>query len=546
MADDPNAALDGLLGEWLDKEMEEAPTRASALGLEGYDDRLGDFDAASFERRARAARRWAERFEALSPERLAPGGLDLDHSVDRDLVLSVLWGRTVMEDWQAWRRDPSVYLDPCLSGVHTLFVQRLRPEPEVVAAAVARLAQVPSVLDAAARQLSAELASPVILRRAADQCRAGARYFRELLPAEVGDGSDRARLAAAAAPAAAALESFAAHCAEMPAGGSYAIGEPRYSALLRQRELLDFDAAGLHERGRALWAGLDADMDGVARDLGHDSWRVALDDVNARRPATPEEMLAGYREATARCRAFLVERGLVTLPDGEECLVEPSPHFQRPVLAVASYLAPPAFRPSLTGRFFVPFPPDGTAPPELAQRLSTNSYATMPTIAAHEAYPGHHWHLTWSQANPRRLRAVARTSYFVEGWALYAERVMDEAGFFADPSERLCHLDARIFRAARIVVDTGLHAGDLSFDDAVRHMRTHTGLSEATARAEVGRYCAWPTQAASYLTGAVELERMRDRYLGSGRGDVRSFNDAVAATGSLPLTLAERAVFGAA
>jgi uncharacterized protein (DUF885 family) len=257
-------------------------------------------------------------------------------------------------------------------------------------------------------------------------------------------------------------------------------------------------------------------------------------------------MLRGYTATTERCRAFLVERDLVTIPEGESVSVEPSPPYQRPVLAVASYMAPPPFRRSRLGHFFVPFPPDGVTPAQLRQRLATNSYASMATISAHEAYPGHHWHLVWSQDNAPAVRSIVRTPYFSEGWALFAEQIMAEAGFFADDAELLSHLDARIFRAARIVVDTSLHCGEMSFEEAVTHMVTHTGLSEATARAEVSRYCAWPTQAASYLTGAVELERMRARYVQAGHGDARRFNDTVAATGSLPLGLAERCVLSGA
>jgi uncharacterized protein (DUF885 family) len=136
------------------------------------------------------------------------------------------------------------------------------------------------------------------------------------------------------------------------------------------------------------------------------------------------------------------------------------------------------------------------------------------------------------------------TPYYSEGWALYAEKMMREQGFFEDPRAELCHLDARIFRAARIIVDTGLHTGDLGVEDAVEIMRTKASLSEPVARAEVGRYCAWPTQAPSYLTGSLEIERIRDRYMDAGRGDLRAFHDEICATGALPLGLAERALMG--
>jgi uncharacterized protein (DUF885 family) len=137
---------------------------------------------------------------------------------------------------------------------------------------------------------------------------------------------------------------------------------------------------------------------------------------------------------------------------------------------------------------------------------------------------------------------VLGTPYFTEGWGLYAEKLMREQGFFTDPRHELCQLDARIFRAARIVVDTSLHLGDMSVEEAVTFMSTKASLSEPTARAEVGRYCSWPTQAASYLTGALEIDRIRDRYFAAGLGDLRTFNDTIAGSGMLPIALAEQAV----
>ncbi|HEX5266108.1 MAG TPA: DUF885 domain-containing protein [Acidimicrobiales bacterium] len=538
-AADPEAQA--LIDAWLGEEIEESPTRASALGIEGHDEELGEFGEAAFVRRAASARHWAETLRGVDGR-----ALSRERAVDRDLVLSALAGRVAMEDWEAWRRDPAVYLDPCLGGVHVLFVHRLRPMAERAAAAASRLGQVPAALDAARRQLDPTLVNDVIRDRAVGQCAAAGVYVRDLLPGEIPPGPDRDAVADVGAVAAAAFEGLAAHLTDMRPTGTYAIGEQRYSALLRDRELLGYGAAGLRDRGRAAWDELDGRMTEVARRLGHDRWRDALDAVQDRHPATPEEMLRGYTAMTERCRAFLVERDLVTIPEGESVSVEPSPPYQRPVLAVASYLAPPPFRPGRLGHFFVPFPPDGVGAEQLRQRLATNSYAAMATISAHEAYPGHHWHLVWSQENAPPVRSVVRTPYFSEGWALFAEQIMAEAGFFADDAEMLSYLDARIFRAARIVVDTGLHCGDMTVEEAVTHLVGHTGLSEATARAEVTRYCAWPTQSASYLTGALELDRMRTRYVGEGRGDGRRFNDEVAATGSLPLGLAERCLLPAA
>ena len=146
-----------------------------------------------------------------------------------------------------------------------------------------------------------------------------------------------------------------------------------------------------------------------------------------------------------------------------------------------------------------------------------------------------------TRSNPSPIRRTFRTPYFTEGWGLYAEQVMREQGFFTDPRHEMSQIEATLFRAARIIVDTSLHIGDMSFDEAVEFMRTRANLPEPTARAEVARYCAWPTQASAYLTGCLEILRIRLRFLKERGESLREFHDQVAASGSLPIALAERA-----
>jgi uncharacterized protein (DUF885 family) len=165
------------------------------------------------------------------------------------------------------------------------------------------------------------------------------------------------------------------------------------------------------------------------------------------------------------------------------------------------------------------------------------------TVAVHEAYPGHHWHFAWMDSHGiRPLRRVLMSDFFVEGWALYAEELMREQGFLdGDLPAQLQALGSRLFRATRIVVDTSLHLGEMTVDEASEHMMTRAAVPPEVARAEVIRYCAWPTQAASYLTGALEIRRMRDAWLAGG-GSLRDFHDRIAVQGGLPLGLAERAL----
>ncbi|MFD7657176.1 DUF885 domain-containing protein [Actinosynnema sp. NPDC059797] len=523
---------DRLIGEFLAWHFDRAPGNAAMLGSLAHDHTLGDFTATAFADHEREAGSWLDRFTSLETD-------DLQESVDRDLVVAVLRGVRAKASWPAWRRDPSVYTGAVLFPLFSAFLNRLRPEPELVASVVKRLAEVPSVLAACRANLDPALASPKIVLRAAAQARTGRAFLTGTLPAEVADPALRAELAEAAEPAARAFDELAAFLdgfAER-ATGDWRMGERLYSTLLREQEVLGYGAEELHERGKAAYAELEAEMRELA---GSDDWHSVMAGLQDDFPPTPEAMRAEYEAETRRARAFLVEHGLVTLAEGEECRVVPSPSFQRPVLAVASYMSPPPLTDQRTGHFFVPFPPEGFTAEEVEQRLRTNSRAQLATIAVHEAYPGHHWHLSWLAAQDRPVRKVFRTPYFSEGWALYSEKLLREHGFFTTRAQELAHVEARLFRAARMVVDTALHCGDMGVEEAEEFMSTKASLTPGTAVGEVNRYCAWPTQAPSYLTGALEIDRIRAEHTGS----LREFHDTIAGSGALPLGLARRVVLG--
>ncbi|MDQ3689753.1 MAG: DUF885 domain-containing protein [Chloroflexota bacterium] len=537
-----------LSNEFLDAEFADSPVRASGLGLTEYDAQLDNLSEAAFERRRATDSDWLERFRAVPDAELG-----FDELIDRDLVISILRGRQILEDFEVWRRQPDTYLNPGMQGIFSLFLHRLRPMDELVDAAIARMQLIPQNLDDGKANLRREMVPAIFLDRAANQARAGARYVREILPAQIEDGALSARLAEAGQAAGSAYDGYVAFLDEMRpnATGEWMLGEKRYSALLREKELLAFGARELRDRGQAAYDELAVDLTRCARELrGTDDWKAVLDALNEDHPRTPEEMRVGYEEWTERARVYLREHRLVSFPEGEECAVVPSPPFQRPVLAVASYMSPPPFSDRMLGHFFVPFPPDGASDDEIQKRLASNSYPGIPTTAVHEAYPGHHWHLVMSKGNPSRLRQVFRTPYFSEGWALYAERMMREQGFFTDLRHEMNQYEATNFRAARIVVDTSLHMGEMTWDEAVTYMTTRTGLTEPTARAEVTRYCAWPTQASSYLTGSLEILRIREAFFaahGSSDTDaLRAFHDGITSSGGLPIALAERAVLAIA
>ncbi|GIH94447.1 DUF885 domain-containing protein [Planobispora siamensis] len=524
-----------LVDDFVDWYLNANPIYASLAGAPGYDRTLGDFTEAGILAREGESRRWLERLQAVK-------GGEFQDEVDRELITSTLRGSLAYEAWPVWRRDPSFYVGPVFSSFFSPFLNRLAPEEELVEAAVARLAEVPAVLAACRANLDSGLAADLLVERGLGQARTGRRFLTETVPGLVADERLRARLAEAAEPAAAAFDELVGFLDGFEAAGTWRMGEELYSTLLREREMLGYGAAELRERGLAAYDELDAEMREVARRLpgGSDDWHAAIAALQDDHAPTLEDMRAEYEAETERARRFVRERDLVTFAEGEECRVVPSPEFQRPILSVASYLSPPPLSTSRTGHFFVPFTPDSFTDEQVRQRLRTNARAQMPSIAVHEAYPGHHWHLSWVADSTRRARKLFRTPYFTEGWALYVEKVMREEGYFATPAQELAHLEFRIFRAARIIVDTSLHCGDMSIEEAEEFMTTKSSLTPGTAKGEVNRYCAWPTQAPSYLTGALEIDRIRDDYMAAGRGDLRAFHDALAGSGGLPLGLARR------
>jgi uncharacterized protein (DUF885 family) len=530
-ADPFERAVDELLA----REFEESPRMAASLGVDGFEDRLDDLSAKAFERRRRQDVEWLERFDSF-----ADGDLSSDQGIDRALVVAELGERVALADWTGWRRTPEAYLE---TGITEMFLRGLRPEDEMTEAAVALLRAIPALLDEARANLDPALADPTVITRSLAECRADIGFARQGAAALASSPDNRARLGEAGEVAARGYERLAEFLEELAGTctGSFVFGEERYNHVLQRGQLLDTDVVELRRQGWDEYHRVAEEMARLSATLpaGSDDWPSAVRHLQSIHRRSVDDMRALYEETCLRARDFLAERDLVTSPSDERCEVVPAPPSVRASLAVACYVAPPQFKPSRVGFFFVPYPVRSDDAEEVAGLLESNADYAVATTAVHEAYPGHHWHLMTMQS-ARKIRRVFTSTFFVEGWALAAEGLMREAGFFT-PEQELGQLEARLFRAARIVVDTSLHTGEMGVDEAVAFMRELALLPESTARAEVARYCSWPTQASSYLTGAMMIERARQHWIERG-GTVKAFNDAMAASGAMPVPLAVRAV----
>ena len=171
----------------------------------------------------------------------------------------------------------------------------------------------------------------------------------------------------------------------------------------------------------------------------------------------------------------------------------------------------------------------------------------MPALSFHEAVPGHHLQIALNQENQNQTlwnKFGYRTSAFSEGWALYAERLAVEAGLLRDPYEMIGSLQSELFRAARLVVDTGLHSKKWTREEAIIYMMDNAGEVRSESESEIERYIVWPGQATSYMIGRIKIMELRERAkaeLGN-RFDIKDFHSVVLMNGILPLTVLEALV----
>jgi uncharacterized protein (DUF885 family) len=313
-------------------------------------------------------------------------------------------------------------------------------------------------------------------------------------------------------------------------------GEKLYRTQIRAWTSLDIDPAELHRIGLEELASIEEERKVIARDLGFGddtvAARTALRADPAAVPASIEELVDRARGQIERAYAE-APKYFGNLPKAG-CEVRPVEEYKESD-APAAYYYPPSIDGSRPGIYYVN-----------TNDQPSRSNVGLASISFHEAVPGHHFQIALQTEHPslnafRRMGARMAGMAYVEGWGLYSERLADEMGLFLNQSERFGMLDAQSHRAARLVVDTGIHAFHWTRQQGVVQLLA-AGQSETDAGIETDRYITWPGQALTYKTGQRVIERLR-REVSTALGpafDLRAFHDAVLGHGTLPLaTLAK-------
>lgn len=313
-------------------------------------------------------------------------------------------------------------------------------------------------------------------------------------------------------------------------------GEAAYAELVRLHTTTDRTADELHQTGLDIIAGLEREYAEIGgrvfstSDVSEIFHR--LRDDHSLRWNDSDELIIAARAAVERAQDA-APAWFGRLPS-QNCEVRPVPEDEAPGAAAAYYL-PPALDGSRPGIYFAN-----------TYQAQERDRQVCEAVAFHEAVPGHHFQITIAQELddlPLLRRLVAPTAY-AEGWGLYCERLAVEMGLYSDDVALLGMLTTDSLRAARLVVDTGLHAKGWSREQAVQYMLTHTPATPVDVDSEVDRYIASPGQALAYMVGRLEIQRMRaeaEATLGE-KFDIRAFHDTILGSGGLPLGVLDEVV----
>ena len=313
-------------------------------------------------------------------------------------------------------------------------------------------------------------------------------------------------------------------------------GDKLYRYLVQSTTTLPLTPEEIHQTGLSEVARITTEMEKVKNEVGFKGDLQAFfndlrTDPKYKMP-TREALTQGYYDIGKKVDAKLPEY-FSTLPKAK-LEIRPYEPFREKFEAGGSYQQGS---------------PDGTRPGIFyfnAYDLPSRTTPGMTTLYLHEGSPGHHFQISLAQENlalPPFMRFGGNTAY-VEGWALYAETLGYDMGFYKDPIQRMGTLDDEMLRAMRLVVDTGIHSKGWTREQAIQYMLDHSSMGKTDATAEVERYIAIPSQALAYKTGAMTIQRLRrkaEAELGP-KFDIKDFHAQVLMTGSLPLAILEKKI----
>ncbi len=553
--EDRRKALNRLFDEYWQDSMRHNPEFASSLGDKRYNDQISDYSVRAYNQGLEREQAFLFRLAAIDPAGLTP-----QEATSRDLLLRDLTQAQEASEFKEWEMPLNQ-----MGGIHTTYVELVRQltftSDKDYSDWITRLHAIPTAFDQVQHNMSIgvedkRVPPKILLEQALAQVKELAhqkpedsplampiKSFPASIPAPEQDRIRDEMLAVIGKevlPAYLRFEHFL-EVTYIPAGraepGIWALpdGEPYYRFCIRRETTTDLTPDRIHQIGLDEVKRNEAEMLVIAKQLGFadlKSFQASLKANPRLKPASAQALLDAYRGYLNGMKA--------KLPD----LFGHLPRESFEVVTIPAYRAKAA-----AAAYYEQGIPDGSRP----GRITVNTYnatqrslANVEAIAYHEGVPGHHLQISIGQELEGVPEFRKQSSYtaFVEGWGLYSERLGKDVGFYKDPYSDYGRLENDIWRAIRLVVDTGVHSRHWSRQQMIDFFHDHSAIDETNIQSEVDRYIGWPGQALAYKVGQLKILELRDRAkkaLGP-KFDLKAFHDQVLDAGALPLDLLENRV----
>lgn len=545
-------ALDSLFAQIWEDRLSHAPEFASTIGDKRWNDQLTDYSVEAYNAQLARGREYLLKLAAIDT-----AGMSDQEALSKDLMVRQLIEDQEQSQFKPWEMPVNQF-----NGLH-LSLPQLVPQLSFANEKdyddyIARLNKVP----AAFRQITDNMMTGMddhrvlpkyLLEKVLVQVNAllaqkpeDSPFARPLkkFPAAI-SAADQARLHEAVIAAITkqvypSYQRFAKflQAQYIPAGrtdpGVWALpdGDRYYAFRVKQSTTTDLTPAQIHQIGVDEVARDEADMLAIAKKLGYSdiaALRAAIAANPKLHPASREALLDAYRADLNQMKPKLPEM-FGRLPKAP-LAVEAVPQFMEKDQAPA---------------YYEHGTPDGSRPGTVfvnTYDYEHRSLADVESIAYHEGLPGHHLQISLAQemTGLPDFRKYLHYTAYTEGWGLYAEHLGKDIGMYQDPYSDFGRLEADIFRAIRLVVDTGVHSQHWSRQQMVDYFHAHSGLDDATVNAEVDRYIAWPAQALGYKIGELKILELRthaQQELGS-KFNLKAFDDQVVDSGAMPMDVLE-------
>jgi uncharacterized protein (DUF885 family) len=541
------AAQNAIFEEQYETDLRNFPERATAYGDYRYNDKLAEYSLSAIAEHHKTDEAFLAKLAAVS----TTGFADQDQ-LSHDVMVRVLQQRVA--DFALKEYEMPVNQQ---NGIHTSLADLPLSVPldsvKHYEDYLARLRQIPRALDQTSEVLRAGMRDklmPVrfLLEKIPVQCdgiieadpflQPTKKYPGDIsadeqkrLTQEITDAINKDVIPAYRTFAAFVRTEYAPQGRTTLAVATLPDGEKRYENDIYGRTTTRMTAEEIHQLGLREIERIEGEMTAIAQKEGFAdlaSFRAAIAKNPKYVPTSAEQILDDFRHYIAEMEPKLPD--LFTLLPKSPVTVEAIPAFQA---AAATH--------------YVTGTPDGKRPGRVVVATSDFAHRSLiddEAIAYHEGIPGHHMQLSVQQqltGLPKfRLHGLGFTAY-TEGWALYAEQLGKEVGFYRDPASDYGRLSSELFRAVRLVVDTGIHSKGWTREQVVEFFRKSGAVDEPTIQSETDRYIAWPAQALSYKLGQLKIRELRERArkeLGA-KFDIRTFHDEMINGGTLPLDLLE-------